>query len=41
MFEETLARYRKIELAGEPLYAESDFISQLKTLPVRWTRRDG
>ena len=35
MFEETLARYPEIWLAGEPVYAESDFINQLKTLPVR------
>jgi len=37
MFEETLARYPRIELAGEPVYVESDFINQLKTLPVRLT----
>jgi cytochrome P450 len=35
LFEETLARYPGIELAGQPLYAESPFINQLKTLPVR------
>ena len=35
MFEETLARYPQMELAGQPLYAESAFINQLKTLPVR------
>jgi cholest-4-en-3-one 26-monooxygenase len=35
MFEETLARYPAIELAGEPVHAESAFINQLKTLPVR------
>jgi len=35
MFEGTLARYPRIELAGEPAYAESDFINQLKTLPVK------
>jgi cytochrome P450 len=35
MFEETLARYPEMELAGEPVYAESAFINQLKTLPVR------
>ena len=34
MFEETLARHPRIELAGTPIYAESDFINQLKTLPV-------
>ncbi|HTX32540.1 MAG TPA: cytochrome P450 [Solirubrobacteraceae bacterium] len=35
LFEETLARYPRIELAGKPVYAESAFINQLKTLPVR------
>src|SRR5437660_618624 len=35
MFEETLARYPAIEAAGSPVYAESAFINQLKTLPVR------
>jgi cytochrome P450 len=35
LFEETLARFPQIELAGRPAYAESTFINQLKTLPVR------
>jgi cholest-4-en-3-one 26-monooxygenase len=35
MFEETLARYPGIEPAGRPIMAESAFINQLKTLPVR------
>ena len=35
LFEETLARYPIMELAGTPLFAESPFINQLKTLPVR------
>jgi cytochrome P450 len=35
LFEETLARYPEMELAGNPVYAESAFINQLKTLPVR------
>jgi cholest-4-en-3-one 26-monooxygenase len=35
MFEETLKRYPNMELAGRPLMAESAFINQLKTLPVR------
>jgi cytochrome P450 len=35
MFEETLKRFPRIELAGEPLTVESVFINQLKTLPVR------
>ncbi|HZU40560.1 MAG TPA: cytochrome P450 [Solirubrobacteraceae bacterium] len=37
MLEETLARYPGIELAGRPVMAESAFINQLKTLPVRLT----
>jgi cholest-4-en-3-one 26-monooxygenase len=35
LFEETLKRYPKIELAGEPAFVESPFVNQLKTLPVR------
>jgi cholest-4-en-3-one 26-monooxygenase len=35
LFEETLARYPNMELAGTPIYAESAFINQLKTFPVR------
>ena len=35
LFEETLTRYPGIELAGDPVYAESPFLNQLKTLPVR------
>jgi cholest-4-en-3-one 26-monooxygenase len=35
LLEETLERFPDIELAGTPLYAESPFINQLKTLPVR------
>jgi cytochrome P450 len=35
MLEETLARYPRMEMAGQPVYAESAFINQLKTLPVR------
>jgi cholest-4-en-3-one 26-monooxygenase len=35
LFEETLARYPEMELAGRPLFAESPFVNQLKTLPVR------
>jgi cytochrome P450 len=35
MLEETLARYPEMEMDGEPVYAESAFINQLKTLPVR------
>jgi cholest-4-en-3-one 26-monooxygenase len=39
LFEETLARYPDMELAGRPAYAESPFINQLKTLPVRLNAR--
>ena len=35
LFEETLARYPKIELAGKPEYVVSGFVNQLRTLPVR------
>jgi cytochrome P450 len=35
LFEETLARFPQIGLAGKSAYAESAFINQLKTLPVR------
>ena len=35
LFEETLARFPAVEAAGPPEYAESPFINQLKTLPVR------
>jgi cholest-4-en-3-one 26-monooxygenase len=38
LLEETLARYPRMELAGDPDYAESPFINQLKTLPVRLNR---
>jgi cytochrome P450 len=37
LFEETLARWPAIALAGEPRYVESPFVHQLKTLPVRLT----
>jgi cytochrome P450 len=39
LLEETLKRYPNIQLAGTPLYAESPFINQLKTLPVRLNGR--
>jgi cholest-4-en-3-one 26-monooxygenase len=35
MLEETLRRYPKIQIDGTPLHAESLFLNQLKTLPVR------
>jgi cholest-4-en-3-one 26-monooxygenase len=35
LFEETLARYPNIGLAGEPAHVESLFLNQLKSLPVK------
>ena len=35
LFEETLARYPEMEVAGPTTFVESGFINQLKTLPVR------
>jgi len=35
LLEETLKRYPAMEIAGLPVYAESPFLNQLKTLPVR------
>jgi cytochrome P450 len=35
LIEETLKRYPQIEIGGTPVYVESPFINQLKTLPVR------
>jgi cholest-4-en-3-one 26-monooxygenase len=35
LFEETLARFPSMEPAGTPLFVESPFVNQLKTLPVR------
>jgi cholest-4-en-3-one 26-monooxygenase len=35
LFEETLARFPRMEPAGEPVWVESPFVNQLKTLPVR------
>jgi cholest-4-en-3-one 26-monooxygenase len=35
LMEETLARYPRIELDGTPEHAQSPFVNQLKTLPVR------
>jgi cholest-4-en-3-one 26-monooxygenase len=35
LFEETLARFPAMELAGAPVAVESPFLYQLKTLPVR------
>jgi cytochrome P450 len=34
LFAETLGRYPKMQIAGTPLYVESPFVNQLKTLPV-------
>jgi cholest-4-en-3-one 26-monooxygenase len=35
LFEETLRRFPEMQIAGRPAMAESQFINQLKTLPVR------
>ena len=35
LLEETLARYPKMEIEGEPRHVVSGFVNQLKTLPVR------
>jgi cytochrome P450 len=35
LIEETLKRYPAMEIVGEPRFAESPFINQLKNLPVR------
>ena len=35
LFEETLKRFPRMEMAGPTAVAESPFINQLKTLPVR------
>ncbi len=35
LLEETLARYPRMELDGEPRHVVSGFVNQLKTLPVR------
>jgi hypothetical protein len=35
MFEEALARYPEMEVAGRSMFVESGFVNQLKTLPVR------
>jgi cytochrome P450 len=35
LLEETLARYPEAELVGKPVFVESGFLNQLKTLPVR------
>jgi cytochrome P450 len=39
LFEETLARFPEMTLAGPPVMAESQFINQLKTLPVELSPR--
>jgi cholest-4-en-3-one 26-monooxygenase len=35
LLEETLSRYPNTEIAGRPVYVESGFLNQLKSLPVR------
>jgi len=36
LFEETLRRFPRMQLDGDPRPAVSPFINQLKMLPVRW-----
>jgi cholest-4-en-3-one 26-monooxygenase len=38
LLEETLARYPNTKIAGRPVYVESGFLNQLKSLPVRLNR---
>jgi cholest-4-en-3-one 26-monooxygenase len=38
LLEETLGRYPRMELAGEPKHATTMFVNQLKSLPVRLNR---
>src|SRR4051794_24587424 len=35
LLEESLRRYREMQIDGTPLFTESPFVNQLKTLPVR------
>jgi cholest-4-en-3-one 26-monooxygenase len=35
LFEETLRRYPNMSIAGTPMFVESPFVNQLKTLPVK------
>jgi cytochrome P450 len=35
LFEETLKRFPRIAMDGQPSYVESGFLNQMKTLPVR------
>jgi cholest-4-en-3-one 26-monooxygenase len=41
LLEETLSRYPEMEPAGRPVFVESAFLNQLKTLPVRLGPRRG
>src|SRR5207248_1009750 len=34
LFEETLRRFPQMQISGKPVFVESPFINQLKTLPV-------
>lgn len=36
LFEELLPRLKRVELDGEPRYAEASFVGGLKTLPIRY-----
>jgi cytochrome P450 len=37
LFEELLPRLKSIELAGEPVWKVSNFVSGIKSLPLRLT----
>jgi cytochrome P450 len=39
LLEETLTRYPRMEMTGAPVYLESGFLNQLKSLPVRLGER--
>jgi cholest-4-en-3-one 26-monooxygenase len=41
LLEETLERYPQMEIAGRPVFMESGFLNQLKSLPVRLGERAG
>ena len=41
LLDETLRRYPAMEIAGTPVFVESPFLNQLKTLPVRLTPAAG
>jgi cytochrome P450 len=38
LFEELLPRLKSVELAGEPTFKVSNFVSGIKSLPIRFTK---